>query len=171
MEMNNENIDEIIEKATKKAIKEFNKERIQDSKDKIFHNTKLLLENYNELKEHVNNAIDDAGKLKEEYLMELDTSQKDEIYILSIKRSKSKTLIMIAHIDMAMNILKKKQKKLGTIEKYNVLEMFYFQKVTYDDIVKKINCGINTPRRWINEMIKELGILLFGVEGIKFEVV
>lgn len=53
--------------------------------------------------------------------MELDNLDKDEIYILSIKRSKIKTLIMIAHIDMAMEALKQKQIKLRASEKYETL--------------------------------------------------
>ena len=71
MKQNNINIDEVIFKATKEAIKEFNKERIEKDKKKVFHNTKLLLKHYNDLKEHVNNAIDDANKLEQD-LIDID---------------------------------------------------------------------------------------------------
>lgn len=159
------NIEDIISRATKTAIKEFNKEKLEKERNKVFHNTKLLLKHYNSLKDHVINAIDDSGKLKEDYLIDIEGIGKDELYIMSIKRSKSKTLIMVAHIDMALEILKKKQLKNGTIEKYIALEMFYIRDIPYESIVKHFNCGTNTPRRWMNEMIKELSILLFGIEG------
>ena len=166
MEQNNINIDEVICKATKEAIKEFNKERIEKDKKKVFHNTKLLLKHYNDLKEHVNNAIDDANKLEQD-LIDIDELERDELYILSIKRSKSKTLIMIAHIDMAMELLKKKQYKLCSIEKYLALEKYYLYEKTFEEVAEELNCGVITARRWVNEMVNELGIFLFGVDGIK----
>lgn len=164
------NVDYMINKAVKEAIKQFNKERIQEKSRKVFHNTRLLLLHYNDLNEHVKNAIDSANKIKTN-CMELDNLNKDEIYILSLKRSKIKTLIMLAHIDMSMEVLKQKQIKLCALEKYEALEMFYLGKLSYDEIIKHFNCGVNTPRRWINDMINELSILLFGIDGMKSGVV
>lgn len=164
------NIDDTIKKAAKEAIKEYDKERKQEQKKKVFHNTKLLLKHYNDLKQHVENAIDDVKRLEGD-LEGLGDLEKDELYILSIKRSKSKTLIMIAHIDMAMEVLRQKQIKLCALEKYETLRMFYIDEVSYEEIVKHFNCGVNTPRRWINDMINELSILLFGIDGLKIDVV
>jgi hypothetical protein len=168
------NIEETINKAAKEsakqAIKEFDKEKRQEQKKKVFHNTRLLLKHYNDLKQHVDNAIDDVTRLESD-LVDLGDIERDELYILSIKRSKSKTLIMIAHIDMAMNILRQKQIKLSSTEKYETLIMFYIDEVSYEDIVKHFNCGINTPRRWINDMVNELSILLFGIDGLKLDMV
>lgn len=164
------NTEETINKAVKQAIKEFDKEKRQEQKKKVFHNTKLLLKHYNDLRQHVENAIDDVRRLETD-LEELGGLEKDELYILSIKRSKSKTLIMIAHIDMAMEVLRQKQIKLCSLEKYETLRMFYIDEVSYEEIVKHFNCGVNTPRRWINDMINELSILLFGIDGLKLDVV
>jgi beta-phosphoglucomutase-like phosphatase (HAD superfamily) len=164
------NTEETINKAVKQAIKEFDKEKRQEQKKKVFHNTKLLLKHYNDLKQHVENAIDDVRRLETD-LEELGDLEKDELYILSIKRSKSKTLIMIAHVDMAMDTLRQKQIKLCSIEKYQALKMFYIDELSYEDIVKHFNCGVNTPRRWMNDMINELSILLFGIDGLKLDVV
>ena len=95
-----ENTDEIIRLVAKEAIKEFDKEQKEKKKKKVFHNTKLLLKHYNSLKTHVEEAIDDVKKIHVD--SEIDDICSDELYIASIKRSKSKTLIMIAHIDMAL---------------------------------------------------------------------
>lgn len=167
------NIDEIISKSVKEAIREFDKEKKAEGKKKIIHNTKLLLKNYNDLKNYYKNAIDDVKKLGKqiEELEDLVHLDRDELYILSIKKSKSKTLIMIAHIDMALEQLKKKQRKLGTSEKYKALEMLYIDEIPYEKIIEHFNCGVNTPRRWISDMVNELSILLFGVDGVKLGLV
>lgn len=166
------NIDEIADKAAdkaaKKAIKEFDKEKRQEQRKKVFHNTRLLLKHYNDLKQHVDNAIDDVKRLETDSI-EIDDLDRDELYILSIKRSKSKTLIMIAHIDMAMDILKQKQYKLCSVEKYDALEKFFIKELSFEEISEKLNCNERTARRWVNEMIDELSILLFGIDGIKMD--
>ncbi|WP_139905628.1 helix-turn-helix domain-containing protein [Clostridium thermarum] len=164
------NIDETIKKATKEAIKEFDKEKREEQKKKVFHNTRLLLKHYNDLKSHVQNAIDDVNKL-EEGLEELGDLSSDELYILSIKRSKAKTLIMIAHVDMAMALLQQKQTRLCSLEKYQALEYFYLDELTYEQIAERLNCNERTTRRWINEMLNELGVLLFGIDGLKMDAV
>lgn len=168
--VNNQVIEDMINKAAKEAVKEFNKEKLIEQRKKVFHNTRLLLKHYNDLKSHVEKAIDDVNKLDDD-LLELGELDADDLYILSIKRSKAKTLIMISHIDMAMEALKQKQIKLCSIEKYEALRMFYIDEVSYDEIVKYFNCGVNTPRRWMSEMLNELSIFLFGVEGMKFDMV
>lgn len=173
MNKNKVNVDELISKAAKEAIKEYDKEKKQEQRKKVFHNTRLLLSHYNDLKSHVENAIDDINKLKNHEIRESDfldaDKSADELYILSIKRSKTKTLIMISHIDMALEILKQKQYKACSIEKYEALKMYYIDEMTYEDLQEYFKCGINTPRRWINEMVKELSILLFGIDGLKLD--
>ncbi|WP_373845032.1 helix-turn-helix domain-containing protein [Clostridium sp.] len=170
MKRNMVNIDETIKKAAKEAIKEFDKEKREEKRKKVFHNTRLLLKHYNDLVSHVSNAIDDVNKLEQdlESIGELD---RDELYILSIKKSKSKTLIMIAHIDMAMEILKKKQYKLCSAEKYKALELFYLDEKTYEEVGEILSCSPITARRWINEMVNELSIHLFGLDGLKLDMV
>jgi DNA-directed RNA polymerase specialized sigma24 family protein len=164
------NIEEAINKAAKEsakeAIKEFDKEKRQEQRKKVFHNTKLLLSHYNDLKQHVENAIDDARQLETD-LIQIGEIERDELYILSIKKSKTKTLIMIAHIDMALEILKQKQYKLCSPEKHAALEMFYIDEMTYEEIVEKLSCGERTARRWMNEMIEELSVYIFGVDALR----
>ena len=164
-----ENTDEIIRLVAKEAIKEFDKEQKEKKKKKVFHNTKLLLKHYNSLKTHVEEAIDDVKKIHVD--SEIDDICSDELYIASIKRSKSKTLIMIAHIDMALEQLKCKQIKKGTVDKYNALTKHYIDEKNYEEISEELKCSVITPRRWINEIIDELSVLLFGIDSNKFEMI
>lgn len=164
------NIDDTINKAVREAIKEYDKEKIQQQKRKVLHNTKLLLKHYNDLKSHISNAIDDVNQL-EQNLLDTGDLDIDDIYILSIKRSKTKTLIMLAHIDIAMENLKQKQYKLCSIEKYQALNKYYFEEKTYEKIAEELNCGVITVRRWVNEMTNELSILIFGIDGLKSDMI
>ncbi|MDB1923377.1 hypothetical protein ABHA37_08115 [Clostridium tertium] len=163
------NIDETISKAVKVAIKEYDKEKKIESKKNVFHNTKLLMKHYNDLKSHVDNAISDVTQLEEDKLELGEMYEEDELYIASIKKSKAKSLIMIAHIDTAMETLYNQHKRKGTLEKYLALESYFVQEKTYEEIAENLNCGVNTPRRWINELLNELGVYLFGVECIKLD--
>lgn len=170
--MNSEvSIDEIINKAVKEAIREYDKEKMIERKDKRFHNTRLLLKHYNDLKNHIKNAIDDINQIRDEsdFLDILD--DVDELYILSIKRSKTKTLIMLSHIDMALEMLKNKQGKLCSLEKYLALEKYYKDEKSYEDVAEELNCSVITVKRWVKEMTNELSIFLFGIEGIKFDMI
>ena len=159
----------IDKKIIKEVIKELEAESRKNQQNTIFHNTRLLLKHYNDLNNHVENAIDEISQIDID--MDVDGLSIDDIYILSIKRSKSKTMIMLAHIDAAIELLRQKQAKAGTLEKFDVLKKFYIDGVDYDDIVAEYNCGTNTPRRWMKEMIKELSILLFGLDGLKLHMV
>lgn len=167
--MENKDIDQTIKKAVREAIREYDKEKMMEQKRKVFHNTRLLMSNYNSLKEHVDKGIDSLKFAIEDGNYEDLT--EDEIFILSIKRSKAKTLVMVAHIDMAMEELKKRQLREGTIEKYFALEMFFIKEMTYEEIQEELNCGKNTPGRWVNQMINRLSVLLFGIDGLKLDMV
>ncbi len=167
------NIEELIDRAAKKAaaetIKEIKVKEKEAKKKYKLHNTWLLLKNYNDLVSNVNNSIDEISQLEDDRI-DFGSFDEDELFIMSIKKSKAKTLIMIAHIDKAMEILKENQIKRGTVEKYEVLEKFYLKEFKYDELVEQYSCGVNTPRRWMNEMIDELSVLLFGIDGLKLNV-
>jgi hypothetical protein len=177
MKNNKINYEELIQKAAaegaklgaREAIKEYKTKEMEEKRSKIFHNTRLLMSNYTDLKKHSEKGIDSLKFAINNG--DYDTLSEDEIYILSIKQSKARTLVMIAHIDMALNELKKRQAKEGTIEKYRALEMFFINEKSYEYIQEKLNCGKNTPGRWVKEMIDELSVLLFGVDGLKIDLI
>ena len=67
------------------------------------------------------------------------------------------------------NLDEKEYEKL--VKKYQALESYYFNEETYENIAEKLNCGVITVRRWVNEMINELSILLFGIDGLKLDMI
>lgn len=163
------NYDEIIKKAVTEAIKEFDVKRQEDAKTKIFHNTKLLLSNYNSLSKHYKNAVDNLDYIE---LDETDENScesiesNDKLFILSIRRSKFRTMIMVSHIQAALKCLQADCIRKNQLNKYEVLERHYLQNVPYGEIAAEFYCSEITARRWKNEMVKDLGVYLFGVDAL-----
>lgn len=147
-------------KATLEAVK---KEEIKNSRRAAFHNTELLLKNYNSLKEHMQCSVDSIANV------DIELQGYDEVYIMSIRRSKVKTQAILEHIDSCMETLKRKQINKGQSEKFKVLELLYFEGKRYEEIAEELHCGESSVNRWRKEMVNDLSVLLFGVEGIRLD--
>ncbi|WP_353106238.1 hypothetical protein [Acetoanaerobium noterae] len=167
------NIDDVAKRAAKEAIKEFQKQELKRQRKQIYHNVDTLLKNYNSFKEHYNNAISNIEDIEiEAAALEIEDfmqgSDKAEIFISSIKKSKLRTGIMIQHIEVALEILKNGCKRKGKFEldKYYILEGVYLKEMTFVQLSENFNCSEMTIRRWKNEMINQLGVLLFGVDAM-----
>ncbi len=162
--MNQQTADDLIEKAVKKAIKEYNKEQKVERKKKALHNTKLLLKNYRKIQTSIEEAVSDAIQLERDYVIMDDN---DELYIESIRRSKMKSLIVIAHIDKALEIVQEECRKKGIPEKYNAFMDCMLDGVTYDEAAKEYFTSKQSISRWVTDITRAISIQLFGVEGIE----
>lgn len=163
-----ENIEEIVRETVLTTIKEYEKKINEHNRRKILYNTKLLLKNYNELKNHALNAVYkniECEEIDKENGEDSNYSD-DEILIESIKKSKAKTIIMIAHIDVALERVKVKYKNKGIFEKYKALELYYIEEKEKEEIAKEINCSIKSVGRWIKEVEEDIGINLFGINSM-----
>ena len=104
MEENNINI-------AKKAVQNFIKEEQERRKNKYLRNTKLLLKHYNEFQAHANNAVACLSDLKklEDYIPDEKNfiNFDEDVFISSIIRSKTRTVLILTHIDCQLNQLKK----------------------------------------------------------------
>ena len=161
--MNQVTADELISKAVKVAIKEYSKEQKAGRRKKALHNTKMLLKNYEKIKSSIDEAISEADQLDQSAV---GFDEKEDVYIASIRRSKLKSLIVIAHIDHAMAIVQDEYTKKGTPEKYDAFIDCFIYNMTYDDAATKYFSSKTSISRWINDVTHELSIQLFGVEGI-----
>lgn len=166
---NSVNVDEVIKKAVTEAIKEFDIKQQEAAKTKVLHNTRLLLKNYNCLSKHYEKAVDnlDYIKLDEEDERSCESIESnDKLFILSIRRSKFRTMIMVSHIQTALEVLKAECIKKNQLNKYEVLEKHYLQNVPFNQIAAESNCSEITARRWKNEMVQDLGVYLFGIDAL-----
>ena len=170
--MKNYNIDDVIKKTVAETLKEYDYKKKQDLRKNVFHNTELLLKNYNSLTEHYKKAVDSIDTENiEDNIVEIvdDIECEDEIFIKSIRRSKFRTLIMITHIDCSLQELKAAMSKKNQSEKYAVLDLHFLQETNFDEIALRLHCSEMTVRRWKNEMINELSTYLWGIDGTKLE--
>ncbi len=153
-----------IKRLAKEAAIEAIKELMYQKTDKRLHNTRLLMRNYNNLKEHINSKDD-----KVEIIVNIDNEvdfKSDYVWLESVVRSKTRTVKMMKYVDDKLKYLEKKYKEKQEYEKYNAFYLFYIDEMTNEDIQEKLSCGKNTVKRWRDSIINELSVLLWGIDAI-----
>lgn len=155
------NINEQAKQLAKEVVFEINKQK----KDRRLHNTKLLMKNYNKLKNHIEKVNTDGfkGYFGEELQEALE---ENDIFLNSVLRTKVRTAQMISCIDIALEILDDEYEANGTYYIYDAFYLYYIEGLTYEEIASKLNTGKNTPARWTKEVLSKLNILLWGVDAL-----
>lgn len=159
--------------AAREAIKEYNKAELKKDQKKVLRNTRLLLSHYTELKCHYECAkyrTEDIIAVKfDGDRIDITKGIGEDVHISSIKRSKMVTMIMLSHIDTCLDLLSIKAHK----DKYEVLFRLYIDpyEMEWMEKIKKLSDELHiseaTVRRWESEMVNELSVFLFGVDGLK----
>jgi hypothetical protein len=149
----------------KQLAKEIIKEMNDEFKDKQLHNTRLLLKNYNKLKQHVEDVNGDITPIKQK-AKELEYERDDEVFISSMIKTKMRTAKMLAYIDESLEILEKESIEDGEHYKYQSFIMFYIDELSVDKIIDELNCSRKMPYQWNNIMVKRLSVLLWGVSAL-----
>ena len=101
--MNDEEVKEAVAKTVRKVLMDVENEKKKQERQKVLHNTRMLMENYREMRRHLENAISEVEELEAE---EFRIFKTGEAHLESIRRSKLCTAMMIANIDRAMEELK-----------------------------------------------------------------
>jgi hypothetical protein len=156
--------DELISQAVKKAIREYSKQQVCERKRKALHNTKMLLKNYDKIKCSIEEAISDESQLNESLKYDAD----DEVYINSIRKSKLKSLIIIAHIDRALAVVQEEYKSKEVSEKYDAFISCMLDQMTYEEAAAIYYTSKQSISRWVVDATKLVSIQLFGVDGVEF---
>lgn len=151
--------DELVKQIVQKTIEA---ER-QIRRNQILYNTRILMEHYIEMRKHCELAISEADELE---IKEFDAFAP-ETHLESVRRSKTKTALMIANIDRAMKELEKEYTEKQMLYKYEAFRMHYIDGKSYEEVAEIQNCGKNTPARWSKELIRRMSVKLFGVDGIE----
>lgn len=84
----------------------------------------------------------------------------------SLRCSRGSTEDVIEKIDLALKATQVAAEAGGYGYKVEAFTRRYIQGETYDEIVDALDCGKNSPARWCNEIMEEMAIRLFGVNGI-----
>ncbi|WP_150284148.1 hypothetical protein [Rummeliibacillus sp. TYF-LIM-RU47] len=146
-------------------------EREKHKHDRRLRNVKLLLRNYRSFAAHSADIKLDIVELDEK--LELDDLDTDEFAIMSIKKSKKKTLAMVKFINKTLEIYKLMCEESGNaddIRKYEIIYHMYIsdEKKTVAEISKCQFTKERTVYRIAQKAYEDLTVLVFGVDGLRF---
>jgi hypothetical protein len=171
-----EELKNIVTDAGKEALKAFNKEQYAKEKKQKLYNTSLLMEHYIDFQDHF-----EAIKYKASSMLEVDLKNIDmdveDVMIRSIKRSKTRTWLMINQIETAVKLVEKDLDEKNEPEKIKAIKYLYMDKSLINlkfnarvlTTAELMNCHEATVRRWKNEILSILAVKLFGVDGLKLD--
>ena len=179
----NEALMEIIVKtsteiASKQAIKEYEQEkkRMQrEEQNRKLHNVETLLNNYTGLKEYVK-RIDEKAKAsisrsvisqETESLIELIEFSND--IVSAIKEQSQKSIVMVRHMDSALDALKYIYEQENNIRDFNILRDRYVHKIMPATLSEKYYLHKRSVQKILSKVRARYAVLLFGIYGVKLE--
>lgn len=119
--------------------------------------TTRLMENYGLLREYA--GKDTPGSQ--------ETPAGDSGAILDmLRRSREDTALVVGEIDQALAAIRVAAAAGGYSYKVEAFERRYIGGQTYEQIADAVNSGRNSPRRWCDEIMRQMAVRLFGVNGI-----
>ncbi|AIF51818.1 hypothetical protein UFO1_2271 [Pelosinus sp. UFO1] len=133
----------------------------------------MLLKHYPLLKEHCRESVFDLPKAitTERVVDVLDSLEcySSDIYIESIKKSVTRTYIILAHIDQMLKLYKIYCETSGKVEderRYRIIQAVYFDGLKLADLCESEGIDESTYYRDIREACSKLSALIFGIDGI-----
>ena len=132
--------------------------------DRRLRNTKLLLKNFRHLKAHANSIRVELDELDE--LLILDSEDLDEIEVESIKKSKRKTLIMLAFISHMLELYRTINEK-----RHMIVACLYIadEKTSVEELANYYKCTTRAIYKELRIAVSEISALFFGVDSILFQ--
>ncbi len=177
-----EQLKEIYEKAAaigaKEALKTFEQEREKENSnrtDRRLRNTKLLLRNYHMLKEHAENSVFGRTQMEESAMDILESMMSiynNEVIIESIKRSATRTAVIVSHIETMFGLYAaycdKSQTRDIDMRRYEVIWDMYMAEDTLSvkEIAEKQNLSKDSVYADLRVATERLTALIFGVDGL-----
>ena len=142
--------------------------------ERRLHNTKLLLRNYRMLKDNSANSIFGRSQMEEsaaDILCSMMNLYDDEVIVDAIRRSATRTAIMVSHIDTMMGIYRaycEKSSNTLDIRRYEIIYDMYIseENLTVKDIAKKKSMSKENVYSDLKIAIERLSALIFGVDGL-----
>lgn len=178
-----EQLKEICDRAaaigSKEALKTFEHERKKEysgRSDRRLRNTKLLLRNYHMLKEHAENSVFGRTQMEESALDILESMMSmydNEVIIESIKRSATRTAVIVSHIEIMFGLYEAYCSNAPNREiemrRYEVIwDMYMADKIlSVKDIAEKQHMSKDTVYADLRVATERLTSLIFGVDGLK----
>lgn len=162
-------------RAALEQAEKIRKEQAKHRGDRRLRNTRLLFKNYDLLKAHCENAIFDKDTLLEDdgaCALDILDSIDDldaRVYIDAIRRSVSRTKIILAHIEQMIEvyrILCDSSQRPEEKRRWRIFYTYNIEKMKIKDIVEAEHIDRSTYYRDVAVTMKTLSALIFGVEGL-----
>lgn len=165
---------EIGARTALETMEQEKKKMYSKAADRRLHNTKLLLRNYRMLKDNSENSIFGRSQMEEsaaDILCSMMNLYDDEVIVDAIKRSATRTAIMVSHIDTMMGIYRaycEKSSNILDIRRYEVVYDMYIaeESLTVKDIAKKKSMSKENVYSDLKIATERLSALIFGVDGL-----
>lgn len=180
--LTHEQLKDIYENAAaigaKEALKLFEQERKKEQgkrADRRLRNTKLLLRNYHMLKEHAENSVFGRTQMEESAIDILESMMSmydNEVIIESIKRSATRTAVIVSHIETMFGLYEaycgKAPNREIEMRRYEVVWDMYMADniLSAKEIAEKQNISTRNVYGDIKVAIERLSALIFGVDGL-----
>ena len=171
--MNEKDIDRIADKIIERMKNE--KEIKTEKQLTPFQKTEKLLSELSLLK----GAIDSKNMLIEDLKKEGISIQKREtgvnvqsskVYLSELEKVENRIEKLQEEIARMENVISMVERALDTIRNdkyYNIIEMKYFEDLTFEDIAEKLNISVRTAKRHKNFMIRQLQLIIFSDDVLK----
>ena len=176
---------DIYEKAAaigaNEALKTFRQEQKKEYSrraDRRLRNTKLLLRNYHMLEEHAENSVFGRTQMEESALDILESMMSmydNEVIIESIKRSATRTAVIVSHIETMFGLYAaycdKSPNRDIEMRRYEVLWDMYMAEDTLSakEVAEKQHVSKDTVYTDIRMATEKLTALIFGVDGLNVQ--
>lgn len=175
-EMNEQLVNHITELAAQAAIQMFHKTKAvaeQEEKSKRLYNTKQLMKHYVELNEYLKKKDTEIKGIivpkiavdKSENIIDLITFGDD--IVGSLKKNTQATIVMIRHLNMALETLKHMYQLEDNVLAYNIMKSRYIDKMPISMMCERYNMVKSNIYKVIDKVLVRLSVLLFGIYGVK----
>lgn len=145
--------------------------------DRRLHNTKLLLRNYKMLKENADHSIFGRSQMEEsaaDILCSMMNIYDDEVIVDSIKRSATRTAIILSHVENMLNLYQAYCEKSSNEldgRRYEVIYDMYIAEETLSakEIAEKHRMSKENVYADSRIAVERLSALIFGVDGLRLK--
>lgn len=158
-DLSDESIDKLAEKTAEKLHELQVKER-KRLESKYFHNTKVLLKNYQKLKSFTKNTYEDMTEIENTFWAH------GKLTLNFLMENRAKTWKIMKHVDDALNHFENECKRT-TSRGFKVLQLKYITECWSDEeIADYYKVDRTTVVKWTKLALEDLSIHLYGVDAL-----
>ena len=96
--------------------------------------------------------------------------QSSKVYLSELEKVENRIEKLQKEIVRIENVVNMVERALGTIRNnkyYDIIEMKYFDDLTFEHISEKLDISVITAKRYKNKMIRQLQLVIFSDDVIK----